>query len=559
MSNKLNFVIASAFTVITATTAISCEKATLVLKADKIYTADNFAPYAKAVVTLDDKIIYVGDREGAKKYECGGASIIDLKGKFIYPGFSDAHQHLKAVGYREKTLNLQNINSLKTMLETIDLYAKSNPTASWIVGRGWIEKIWPEKRFPTRYDLDKIDNKRPIFITRADGHSAVVNTAALRLAGIDKMTKSPSGGSIMRDEDGIATGMLIDRAMGLVRNIIPRNSLADDEDALRKALIRNAALGWTQTQEAGGTYSDIDLLKKIHREGQLHHRIYYAMQFGPDSARLLKDGAEISSDNMINIKGIKIVLDGALGSRGALLLHNYSDFDTKGLLMHQKETIMPILIDALKKDIQIETHAIGDGANRLILDWYEEAFNHVSYGRGRSYDPRWRIEHAQNIHPTDKGRFKELGIIPSMQPSHAIGDLHFAADRLGEDRLGNAYIWKYFLDQDVIIAAGTDAPVEIGDPRIEFYAAVARTDLKTGFSEKYWHLEYAVSRSQALKMLTIWPAYAAFQDKIRGSIKVGKLADFSILSKDIMTLPKDKIMTSENIMTIVNGKITYKK
>lgn len=521
-----------------------------------IYTGDDKNPKAESVYISKGKISYVGPfSEDFNNY---AENVIDLKGATLFPGFTDAHVHLKGIGYREKTLNLQNIDSLAETIAKVRQFVKTTAPGEWVIGRGWIEKVWPEKRFPNIHDLDSFTADRPVSLGRADGHALLVNSVALKLAGIDRNTPDPEGGAIRKDADGNPTGILVDNAMNLVKKLLPANTLKSDKDAFRLALKRNVALGWTQTQNAGGSYDDVKLLQEIKAEGNLSHRLYYAVSSGAPAAQMLSQGPVVDHDHMLNVGGIKLYADGALGSRGAALIEKYSDYDTKGLLLTSREKALPILIEALKKGVQIEMHAIGDRANRLVLDWYEEAMKAVPENERKIKNPRWRVEHAQNIQPGDQQRYKDLGIIPSMQPSHAIGDLHFAPSRLGKDRLANAYVWANMIKLGLMPPAGSDAPVEIGDPRIEFYAAVARKDLN-GFSNEDWHAEQAVSRTDALKMLTLWPAYAVFQENLRGSIIVGKLADFTIFDKDLMTIPEDQIMSSEVIMTIVGGTVVYKK
>ncbi|MCK5425660.1 MAG: amidohydrolase, partial [Emcibacter sp.] len=520
-------------------TAKACDEADLLLMNGNVYTGLDDKALSTTIAVKGGKIIYIGS---AKGYECGSHKQIDLKGAFVYPGFTDAHAHLKGVGYREKVLNLQGINSLSDTMKKVREYVTHTKAGEWVVGRGWIEKVWPEKRFPTRHDLDTFVNDRPVVLSRADGHALLMNTYAMKLAGIDRDTPDPDGGAIRKDENGEPTGILVDNAMDLVRKMIPAHSAKDDKHALELALKRNVSVGWTQTQNAGGTYNDIGLLKELKAEGKLLHRLYYAMDSGAEAEKILTQGIE--TDPMLTLRAIKLYSDGALGSRGAALIDKYSDYDTKGLMLTSKEKALPVMIRALMQGVQIETHAIGDKANKLVLDWYEMAFKVVPEQDRKVKNPRWRIEHAQNIQPEDQIRFKELDIIPSMQPSHAIGDLHFAGDRLGKKRLGNAYVWANMIKLGLMVPAGSDAPVETGDPRIEFYAAIARKDLD-GYSAEGWHLEQTVSRIQALKMLTIWPAYAAFQENERGTIEVGKYADFTILSKDIMVIPVDKIMSSK--------------
>lgn len=538
--------------------AATCKPADLVLTGATIYTVNDNQPIASAVATLDNKIIYVGDDIGAERYSCGNATVLNMAGNAIFPGFIDSHGHLMRVGFREKNLNLQGINSLTDMLEAVKSHADANPKTEWVTGSGWIEKVWPEERFPNRHDLDLIVSDRPVYLGRADGHAAVLNSMALEMANINSNTISPSGGAIYRDEDGEPTGMLVDTARNLVTSLIPAPTREETKEAIRVGAERNARIGWTNFQDAGSTYETIDLIQELNDEGKLAHRVFEAINFGPELDTLFERGIEIDQNQMVTVRGIKVRLDGALGSRGAAFLEPYSDYDTKGLIITKSEDIRPILLKAIKLGFQVETHAIGDAANRTALDLYEEAFKAVPKSERAVLDPRWRIEHAQNVKPDDVDRFIDLDVIPSMQTSHAIGDLHFAGERLGQERLANAYLWRTFIDKGAIIAGGTDQPVEIGDPRIEFYAAVARKDLN-GFSGEGWHPEYAVTREEALKMLTIWGAHTAFQEEILGSIEVGKLADFSILDKDIMTIPEDQIMSAKNVMTIVNGKIVYQK
>jgi hypothetical protein len=322
---------------------------------------------------------------------------------------------------------------------------------------------------------------------------------------------------------------------------------------------RSVELGWTQVHDAGGSFDDVDRYKRLYGERKLRIRIYKAVHGpGPGSQKLLREGPIIGAfGNRFNVRAIKVVSDGALGSRGAALLAPYSDAaDSKGFLTVKDEEFMPMLKESLEKGIQVETHAIGDYANRFTLDEYEKALRAVPKSKRKIADPRWRIEHSQIVNPSDIPRFKQLGIIPSMQPSHAIGDLHFAPSRLGLDRLQGAYAWNTFIKSGVIIPGGSDAPVERGEPMIEFYAAVARRDIR-GFTGDGWHPEEKVTREDALKMFTIWPAYVAFEEKLRGSIEVGKLADLTVLSADIMKIPEMEILKTRCVMTVINGEIVY--
>ena len=534
----------------------SCKSADVVLINSTIYTLNDSAPNAQAVAFLGDTLVFVGSNALSKEYQCNDAKVIDLKGSYVYPGFVDSHAHLKGIGHRENSLNLQGIDSLKEMLTTVEIFSNGIQPGEWVVGRGWIEKVWPEKRFPTRYELDRFSSDKPVILERADGHAVVVNSLALELAGISSESNDPHGGRIEKDKNGEPTGMLIDKATSLVEKLIPKTTKQEDKRDLKAGIDSNVSLGWTQVQIAGGTFSDIEILEEIKKEGNLLQRVYFAVSAGKPAETLLKLGPKLDPENMLTVRGIKLYADGALGSRGAALLEKYDDQDTTGLLIFTKEETLPVLEEALKKGIQIQTHAIGDKGNRITLDWYQEAFNSIVDEERKVIDPRWRIEHSQIITKEDQIRFRDMEIIASMQPSHAIGDLHFAPSRLGMQRVGNGYVWRNLIDLGVVVAGGSDAPVEIGDPRIEFYAAVARKDLD-GFYDKGWHLEQAVTREEALKMFTIWPAFAAFQEDINGTIEVGKLADLTIFSKDIMKVPEEEILEAQVIMTIVNGKIVF--
>ena len=534
----------------------SCKSADVVLINSTIYTLNDSAPNAQAVAFLGDTLVFVGSNALSKEYQCNDAKVIDLKGSYVYPGFVDSHAHLKGIGHRENSLNLQGIDSLKEMLTTVEIFSNGIQPGEWVVGRGWIEKVWPEKRFPTRYELDRFSSDKPVILERADGHAVVVNSLALELAGISSESNDPHGGRIEKDKNGEPTGMLIDRATSLVEKLIPKTTKQEDKRDLKAGIDSNVSLGWTQVQIAGGTFSDIEILEEIKKEGNLLQRVYFAVSAGEPAETLLRLGPKLDPENMLTVRGIKLYADGALGSRGAALLEKYEDQDTTGLLIFTKEETLPVLEEALKKGIQIQTHAIGDKGNRITLDWYQEAFNSIVDEERKVIDPRWRIEHSQIITKEDQIRFRDMEIIASMQPSHAIGDLHFAPSRLGMQRVGNGYVWRNLIDLGVVVAGGSDAPVEIGDPRIEFYAAVARKDLD-GFYDKGWHLEQAVTREEALKMFTIWPAFAAFQEDINGTIEVGKLADLTIFSKDIMKVPEEEILEAQVVMTIVNGKIVF--
>jgi len=544
--------------------------ADLILLNGNIYTVNQKMPHAEAVAVKGDRIVFVGTNAAAKAYQGPNTRVVDLRGGTVVPGMTDAHYHFLGVGQREMNLNLEGITSLEDFLAKVKERVDKAKPGEWITGRGWIETFWKGQAFPTRWDLDKISPNNPVILGRSDGHGAVANSLALKAGGVTKETKDPFGGQILRDkETGEPTGMLLDNAQGLVRRQVPPSAEGNDEQAAILADKRSIGLGWTQVQDPGGSFRDVDLYKKLYGEGKLKIRIYKAV-YGPgaEADRLLREGPVIEAyNNKLNVRTIKVVSDGALGSRGAALLAPYSDVPevktadgsmkpNVGFLRVKDEELMPMLKAALEKGIQVETHAIGDYANRFTLDEYEKALAAVPKSQRKIAEPRWRDEHSQIVNPADIPRFAKLGIIPSMQPSHAIGDLHFAPGRLGMERLKGAYAWNSFIKSGVVVPGGSDAPVERGEPMIEFYAAVARKDMR-GYSTEGWHPEERVSRDNALKMFTAWAAYAAFEENLRGSIEVGKLADFTVLSADIMKIPEMEILKTHCVMTIIGGEIVY--
>ena len=484
--------------------------------------------------------------------------MLDLGGHTVLPGFADSHLHLSGVGFREMGLNLEGAGSLQDLLAALGERVASAEPGEWIRGRGWIEARWDPPIFPTAADLDRVSPDNPVFLVRADGHAGVANTRALALAGITRGTRPPDGGDIVRDGSGAATGMLIDRAQQLVRSKMP----AQTPERLREALIRGASFlarkGWTQVSIAGTSWGELAEIDRLIREDRIGLRVYAAVAGpGEHANRLLEEGMRVPPDGRLTIRGVKLMMDGALGSRGAALEEPYSDEpSTSGLLMHDPEDLRPLLESALRRGIQIETHAIGDRANRIMLDLYERAFAAVPASERSVREPRWRIEHAQILRSADIPRFAALGVIPSMQASHAITDLHFAPSRLGPGRLAGAYAWRALVDSGTKIAGGSDAPVERGDPLVELYAAAVREDL-SGFSDDGWHREQRLSREEALRMLTDWASYATFEESRRGTIEVGKWADFTVLSGDPLEVPDEELYRLQVVATIVGGRIIY--
>ncbi|HZE13947.1 MAG TPA: amidohydrolase [Chthoniobacterales bacterium] len=543
-----------------ASAIFAAEPAETVFVNGNIYTMNERQPRAEAIVVKGERIIFVGSNADAKKFQTADARTVDLAGKTIVPGMTDSHCHIFGIGERELTLNLEGTNTLEDFLAKVkERVAKTEP-GKWITGRGWIETFWKPPQFPTRADLDKIAPDNPVVLTRADGHAVIANSAALRIAKVDKETPNPFGGEILKDKQtGEPTGMLLDHAQELLLKNIPQPTEAERREAFVVGVKRELSLGWCEIQNAGSNLEDLPPMRQALEAGQCKIRVYNAAYApNPAGSALLRDGPTLNQfDHHFTQRTIKVVFDGALGSRGAALLAPYSDApETSGFLREKESELQPIFEEALRKGIQIETHAIGDRANRVILDLYEKAMTAVPPENRKIRDPRWRVEHAQILSAQDLPRFAKLGIIASMQPSHAISDLFFAPSRLGKERLAGAYAWQSLQKSGAIICGGSDAPVERGEPMIEFYAAVTRKSIK-GESADGWHLEEALTREQALKIFTFNAAYAAFEEADKGSIEPGKLADFTVLSADIMKIPAPEILTTNCVMTVIGGEVAY--
>src|SRR6266404_9025472 len=551
--------------VVLATTVVNAETADTLFLNGNVYTVNEKQPHAEAVAIKTDRVAFVGSNTEAEKFRGENTRIIDLHGRAVFPGFTDSHCHIFGIGEREMNLNLEGTNTLEDFLAKVqERVAKTEP-GKWVTGRGWIETFWKPPQFPTRTDLDKIAPANPVFLTRVDGHAAVANSAALKIAGITRDTPNPFGGELLKDQtSGEPTGMLLDNAMDLINVSSP--SKAERERAFLVGVDREIILGWCEIQNAGSELSDQTIIRRAFDAGKIKIRVINAA-WGPGEAaqKLLQDGPTVNAyGHRFTQRTIKVIFDGALGSRGAALLAPYSDKpDTSGYLTQKESELAPMFEQALRRGIQVETHAIGDRANRIILNIYERAFRTVPPEQRKIREPRWRVEHAQILSPQDLPRFAKLGVIASMQPSHAISDLFFAPARLGLDRLAGAYAWNSLVKTGAVICGGSDAPVERGEPMVEFYAAVARKELpehrlpvcapsgvelrsgqNSGQNDRWahrqnayvppqregWHPEQAVSREEALKMFTTSAAYAGFEEKDKGSIEAGKLADFTILS-----------------------------
>lgn len=520
----------------------------LIIHGGPIYTGVGANPRVEAVRIRDGRFAALGSLADVSA-DARGARRIDLAGAAAFPGFKDAHCHLGGVGMAAMVLDLVGVESIFALRERLRDYAATHREGA-IYGRGWIETHWPERRFPNRADLDDIVGDRPIFLQRIDGHAAIVNGAALALAGVDNNTANPPGGAIERDSEGRATGMLIDNAMEIVQRRLPAPTPAMQREALAHALQLYASRGWTGASNMSTSLAEARILQEFAAAGEapIHTDLYLTPE---DSDIVFQRGAFAVGN--AHVRGVKLYMDGALGSRGAALLAPYADAHSDGLLVTPPEQLRAFLARARASHIQVATHAIGDRGNRLVLDAYRDVFaNDAAAARA----VRWRIEHAQVLAREDIPRFAAQGVIASMQPSHAISDLHFAPARLGPDRLAGAYAWRSLLDSGAVIAAGSDAPVEKGDPLIEFYAAAHRHDL-SGFAGLDWRLDQAVTRAEALRMLSWAPAFACFAEVERGVIEVGKRADLSAFSVDLMVAEPATIPTARAVLAVSDGRIAH--
>ncbi|MBS0334926.1 MAG: amidohydrolase [Proteobacteria bacterium] len=529
--------------------------ADLVIWGGPIYTAVDARPKVEAVAVRAGRIAYAGGKAGAQAMVGPTTRVVDLKGAALFPGFTDAHAHLDGIGDRELTLNLEGSKSAAEVTERLRAYIAQHHPSGTIVGRGWIETGWPEHRFLQKEDLDKVAPDQPVILTRADGHALTANSAALKAAHIDASTKDPFGGQVLKGPDGQPTGMLVDNAKALVGALEPKADRAARLARFRAAFKVETAYGWTGVHSMSVNMADVPLLEELDKSGEASLRVYNMVDYA-GAGPLFASGPRQTPDGRSTTRGIKLYMDGALGSRGAALFEPYSDAPAiRGTFITQPEVMREALKKALAAGIQVSTHAIGDRGNATALDLYEEAFK-AAPAKGAA--ARWRIEHAQILRPVDIPRFHADRVIASMQPSHAIGDFHFAKARLGEARLKGAYAWQSLLKSGAVVVGGSDAPVERGAPLIEFYAAVARRDLQ-GYSDADWHPEEKLSRAQALKLFTASAAYARFAENDLGTISVGKRADLSGFSVDLMTAPEAEIPKGHAVLTVVDGQVVYDK
>ncbi|WP_020528940.1 amidohydrolase [Flexithrix dorotheae] len=554
---------------------ISCqseEEADMVIKNGVIYTMNEAQPQVEAVAITDGKIIFAGPLTKVEKFIGEKTEVLDLEGKAMTPGLIESHAHFLGVGYNKLNLDLLHTTSYEEIVDMVAEAAKNAEPGEWIQGRGWHQSKWdslPEKMvmgFQTHDLLSAVSPDNPVYLKHASGHAGFANAKAMEIAGIKNIdpefsgTKEVEGGEIIRDELGNPTGIFNETAMRLITKHIPKNSVESHKKAIALASQECLENGITSFHDAGADSLDIAAFKAVVEEGNLKTRLYVMLSSG-DTAQLKRwyqTGPLVGhGDHFLTIRSIKLYVDGALGSRGAWLLQEYEDrpnhFGHETTPMNFVEMVVN---EGLANGFQVCSHAIGDRANREVLDTYEAAFKANPEKAGNH---RFRIEHAQHLTEEDIPRFGQLGVIPAMQAIHMSSDRPWAIHRLGLARIQEgAYVWKKLLESGAVVINGTDAPVEPISPIASFYASVSRKTLKKE-PEGGYEPSQRMSREEALRSYTLDAAYGAFEEDIKGSIEVGKLADFTVFSKDIMTVPEGEILDTEILYTILNGKVAYQK
>lgn len=552
---------------------ISCaprvEPADLVLRNGKIVTVDTARPEAQALAARGDTIVALGSNEEIQPYVGPSTQVIDLGGRLAVPGFIESHGHFTGIGAAKMSLNLMNVKNWDEIVAMVGEAARKAQPGQWIFGRGWHQEKWDKspapnvEGFPTHESLSRVSQNNPVLLTHASGHATFANAKAMELASVTKATANPPGGEILKDAKGNPIGVFRETASGLLRRAMadalskrtPEQIEADNRKEIELAAQECLSKGVTSFQDAGSSFETIDLLKKFVEEGKLGLRLWVMIRVGNES--LAKDLSKYRIINMgdkrLTVRAIKRSIDGALGSRGAWLLEPYGDLPSStGLNTTPVDDIKETARLAIENDFQLCVHAIGDRANRESLNIFEEAFK----AHPEKKNLRWRIEHAQHINAADIVRFGQLGVIASMQGIHCTSDAPYVLARLGPERAEEgAYVWQKLMKSGAVVTNGTDAPVEDISPIASYYATVSRK-LKDG---SVFYPDQRMSRMEALKSYTIYGAYAAFEEDIKGSLAPSKLADVVVLSKDIMTVPEDEIPTAEVLYTLVGGKVMYKQ
>lgn len=554
----------------------SCAKkdqdyATMIIHGGTIYTVDSTQTTVEAVAVKNNTILFAGSMAEAESFKNDQTEILDLEGKTMTPGLIEGHGHFMGLGYNELRLDLLETTSYQEIIDAVAERVKTAQPGEWITGRGWHQSKWDSmpkdlvKGFQTHHRLSEVSPDNPVYLSHASGHAGFANAKAMEIAGLQVLAQEGvksfdiEGGEVFVDEFGRPTGVFNERAQTLITKHIPQNTPESDKQAFDLAVQACHINGITSFHDAGIGRETIALYDDMKAKDNMNVRIY-AMLTGWDKELLnewYEKGINVDPDHRFTIRSVKLNCDGALGSRGAWLLESYSD--QPGHFGHETlpmEFVKETSLSGLQNGFQVCSHAIGDRANREILDRYEAAMDELSK---RGTDHRFRIEHAQHLHPEDIPRFAELQVIPAMQAVHMSSDRPWAIDRLGEKRIKEgAYMWQDLLQSGVPIVNGTDVPVEPINPIASFYASVSRKTLQ-GLPEGGYEPEQKMTREQALKSYTLDAAYGAFEEEIKGSIHPGKLADFTIYNQDLMTVEENKILDTEIVMTIFDGKIVYQK
>ncbi|WP_105264784.1 amidohydrolase [Pseudoalteromonas sp. T1lg76] len=524
-----------------------------------LYNAKGYTPTQDGELTRfstlvieDGRVLNHGDQQLTKSYP--DAKRIDAQGKVLLPGLIDAHGHVIGLGQNLMRLDLRDTQSVEHIGEKLKAFAAQSKQ-EWIIGRGWNQENWPTKRFATAADLDKYVSDRPVVLTRIDGHAIWVNTKAMELAGFKGSEQNPEGGEIIRNSQGQATGVFIDKAENLINAHIPKADFQALSTALDKAGAHLLSLGITSTHDAGISKDTWQLYHQRAEQKNLPLRIYAMLSAAdPQLLSMLKAGKIDDANDMLSIRSVKVYADGALGSRGAALLDEYADRKGHhGLMLESQAQLEEIFKTCFTHGFAAHTHAIGDRANRDVLNAYENVFKSTGGKLLRN-----RIEHAQIVAPSDIPRFKELAIIPSMQPVHATSDMHMAELRLNEQQLSGAYAWQTFLAQGSKVAAGSDFPVELANPFHGLYSAITRQD-HNGQPQEGWRPQELLTREQALRAFTLDAAYSAQQEFKLGSLEKGKWADFILIDTDIMTAPVQDIWQTQVLETWLGGEKRYNR
>ena len=528
--------------------------ADLIVTNARVYTADEARPLAEAFAVRDGRVVFVGSRQEADALKGSATRVLDAAGRTVIPGMVDAHGHFGGLAQKLRAVDLVGTRSYDEVIARVVERAKTTPKGTWIQGRGWDQNAWGDTRFPTHEKLSAALPDHPVVLERVDGHATLVNAAGMKLADLTAATKDPTGGKVLRDAQGAPTGVLIDNATNIVERKVPAPTAAETRAAIKDAIGLMHSVGLVGVHDAGASRASIDLYEQMAQAKELNLRLYvmigddssalaHYMQVGPRSA--LYDG-------QVWVRAIKLYADGAMGSRGAALLEPYSDDpNNTGLLLSAPAHIRDVADRALKAGFQVNTHAIGDRGNRVVLDAYEGALK-----ANPTADHRFRVEHAQIINYDDIPRFATLGVIPSMQASHQTSDMYWIGKRLGPTRVLGAYAWRSLINSGVIIPNGSDFPVEDVNPLISFHAAIARQDARD-WPAGGWFPEQRMTREEALRSMTLWPAYAAFQEKDMGTLTPGKYADFVVLDQDIMRVPAELVLKTKVIATYVGGKSVF--